>query len=125
MATKIESFRESIRTLLGDNHPTIKNYHQDQLDAAVRLVVRLGKAPGVTLSTDGLSVEPTITPFDTQQGKNWARIVLNSAKRFIITDSAAGSFRTRALSESFGERREMVFDILNEVYSLECQEGGE
>jgi hypothetical protein len=125
MATTIASFRAPVRAVLGDSHPTLQQYHADQIDEAVRLVIRLGRAPGVTLSTDAQSTVQNVTPFDNEHGKNWARIVLNAAKRFVVANAASGSFRTRALAETFGEQREMVLDLLDEIYRLDCDGGGE
>lgn len=125
--TPISEFRDPIRAFLLDAHPTIKKFHADQVDAAVRLVVNLGKAPGVQVAGDGLNLTPSVSPTSevAEERLNWGRIVLHSAKRFVMGNSASFSYRTRALSESFGEQREAVFDILNEAYAHEFGEGGE
>ena len=122
MATAISDFRTPLRAILGDTHPTIKQYAVDQLDAAVELVVNLGKAPGIAV--DGTGLTPTVTPTNAAAG-NWARIVLHAARRFVLPNAAASSYRTRALSESFGEQKEMVFELLSEIYAIEFGGGGE
>lgn len=120
----IASFRTFIRTLLGDNHPTIKTYEAVQIDDAVRLIINLGQITGVTLSTDGTSLVPALAPLsatqtDTTVAKNWARVVYYAAKRFVAGNPSSYSFRTRALSESFGEQRDMMFELLQDVYELD------
>ena len=122
MATPILDFREPLRTILGDTHPTIKRYQVDQLDLSVKLVVQLGKAPGIEVS--GTDLTPSVTPTN-DEAENWAKILFHAAKRFILPAAAAWSFRTRALSQSFGDKRELVFDILSEIYALDASEGGE
>jgi hypothetical protein len=127
MATLISTFRDPLRAYLLDTHPTIKQYDADQLDQAVRLVVNLGKAPGITVTTGddaNDSLTPDVTPVN-DESDNWARIVLHAAKRFVLPNAAASSYRTRAVAETFGESREMVFDLLNDVYQLEFGAGGE
>ncbi|HXJ56506.1 MAG TPA: BppU family phage baseplate upper protein [Verrucomicrobiae bacterium] len=124
-STPLASFREPVRLLLGDSDPLVTQYSAAQIDAAVRFVVNRGRAEGVTVSSDQQHIEPAVSPSGESQRTNWARIVLYSAKVFAVVDAAGGSFRTRALAESFGERRDAVFSLLNEIYEVEFGHGGE
>lgn len=119
VAQPIASLRPYIRTLLGDTNPLIKQYSAEELDGAVRLVVNLGKAPGVALSADELSLAPAVSPSDSAQAKNWARIVYYAAKLFIMPNAASSGFRTRALAEHFGEQKEQVLELLLEIHEME------
>lgn len=123
--TPISDFRDFIRAVIGDSHPVIKQFAPEQIDAAVRLTVNLGKAPGITLTTDGAKVTPAVLAVDPFQAKNWARIVLHSARRFVDINAASSSYRFRAMSESFGESKELIFSLLTEIYEMEYGEGGE
>ena len=122
MATHIADFREPIRAYLLDTHPDFKQFHADQIDAAVRLVVNMGKIPDVTIDEylgDALSEE-------IESGTlNWARIVLYAAQRFVLPTAQSFAFRTRELSERFGDKAEAVRQLMREVYELEHGVGGE
>ena len=120
----ITAFRPYIRTLLGDNNPDVKEYAAEQIDDAVRLVINLGKVPDVSLTADGMNLTPAVLPDPTDTDKTlaWSRVVLHAASRFILANGNAYAFRTRALSEVFGEQREMVFDILNQIVEMEFSE---
>jgi hypothetical protein len=120
-AQNIALFRPYIRTLIGDNHPDIKEYRAEQLDSAVRLVVNMGKVPGISLSIDGLSLTPPVLPDPTDADKTrlWARLVLNAAKYFLLPNSASYSYRTRPLSEMFGDQKHFVYEILEEINQIE------
>jgi hypothetical protein len=123
----IADFRNPIRAYLGDNHPIIKTYSAEQIDEAVRLVVNLGKIPGVSMSPDptGDNLSLDVSPSDVLQATNWARIVLYAAQRFVLIGAAANAIRTRAVAMSCGESRDLVFQLLNEIYDLEFGEKGE
>lgn len=123
--TLISDFRPFIRTVIGDSHPVIKQFAPEQIDDAVKLTVNLGKAPGISLTTDGTKVTPAVVVTDPLQSRNWARIVLHSARRFVDVNAASSSYRFRAMSESFGESKELVFSLLMEIYEMEYGEGGE
>jgi hypothetical protein len=122
--TLIANLRPFVRTILGDTDPLVRQFHADQIDDAIRLVVNLDKAPGIEVSDDGSYLTPAVTPSNSQS-TNWAKIVLHAARRFILPISMSSSFRTRAFSESFGENRTMVFELLQEIYELEFEVGGE
>lgn len=123
----IGDFRNPVRAYLGDNHPVIKTYSAEQIDEAVRLVVNLGKIPGVSLSPDpsGSDLSVDVSPTDPDQATNWARIVLYAAQRFVLIGAASNSIRTRAVAMSCGESRDLVFQLLSEIYDLEFGEKGE
>lgn len=118
--TNIDQFIEPIRVILNDHQdPLIHMYSAAAIKSAVRMTVNMGKIPEVTIDGDVLT--PAVVGGDT----NWARIVLYSAWRFVIPNSAASSVRMRALAETFGEARDQVFELLTEIYDLENGEGGE
>ncbi len=117
----IAAFRPYVRTLLGDNDPNVKEYRAEQIDDAIRLVVNLGKVPGVKLTTDGMSLDPAVEPDpnDADKTRRWAKLVLNAAKYFILPNAGSYAYRTRPLAEVFGEQRDFVHEILQEVYLLD------
>ncbi len=121
----IATFRPYIRTLLGDNDPSVKEYRAEQIDDAVRLVINLGKVPGVKLTADGMSLDPPLEPDPTnvEVTRQWARLVLNAAKVFVLPNAGSYAYRTRPLAEVFGEQRDFVHDILQEVYLIDNYAG--
>jgi hypothetical protein len=118
MATELSSFHRPLRIILGDLDQDVHIYDDDQLTAAMELVLNLGKVPGYAVGDSG-EITPDLTPSsDSDSAKAFALLLFHAAKRFVaaLTRSA---YRTRAFAESFGESRELVDDILNEVYDLE------
>lgn len=121
MSTLISTFREPIRVLIDDDDPDIQLRENAQIDAAVRLVVNLGKVvseDGATAyALDGTtSITPNLTA--TGDAHAWARLVWNAAKRF-TSAAKPMAWRTRAFSETIGEGREKVFEVLEELWNLE------
>lgn len=136
--TTIESIRNHVRALIGDDNPTVYQYQSDQIDGAIRTTVSYLSAMGkfsddpITLSTDGTKLVrgdgddgEAISAFDTDTQKFWGLIVWGAAVRFIGPRSSSYSYNTRALSEHFGDNKEQVFQLLSDLYMLECSAGGE
>jgi hypothetical protein len=74
----------------------------------------VGKVPGQTVGADRQSVTPGITmPCD------MARLMYHGAMMFLAPDVAKSSYRTRALSESFGEQTLFYRNLENAIYDLQ------
>lgn len=114
VATPVSDFYEAIRFVLQDPDPDVPIYSDYQLEQAIRGVVKLGKLPGYSVGAAGispsLSAESDVT--------SYARLIWNVAKRFAVGITSS-RFTTRAFSEAIGEPRELVDDILDEIYKLE------
>lgn len=127
-STALTTFVPSVRCILGDSGPDFFQFSEDNILKAIRLELDLGKIPGVTTDgtnalTDGDDLSPISLDATIQQ--NWAKVVLYAARRFVMPNAAAYSFRTRALAEHWGEQKEMVFELLADIYWLEAGTGGE
>jgi hypothetical protein len=125
MSTPVSYFRESIRVMIGDNDPDIKMRDDAQIDAAVRLVVDLGKVTGAETNGYAMNlarteIAPTLTP--ATDPKAFAQVIYHAAKQFAV-DVTPTAWRTRAFSESIGENRERIFSLLNDIYTLEHGDG--
>jgi hypothetical protein len=126
MSILISTFREPVRVLIGDNDPDIQFRDDAQLDAAARAVVNLGKVTGdpallngaisYTLDSATTGIIPTFTPVS--DPKAWAQVVYHTARLFAV-DVTPSHWRTRAFSETIGENKERVFNLLMEIYGLE------
>ena len=68
------------------------------------------------LGADGLSISPPIENTDVQP---YMKLVYNTALTLVTPNLAAYSYRTRALSERFGEQRDMLAELKNLLYELE------
>ena len=101
---------------MADRDPDVHIYDSDQLNDGITAVVNLGKVPGYAISEDGTEITPEFTP--STDSIAYARVIYHTAKLFAV-GLTSSSFRTRAFSESFGDSRELISDLLNEVYQLE------
>ena len=126
MSTAISTFREPIRILIGDCDPDIQFRDNSQLDAAVRMTVNLGQVVGDTtlhpytpsynMDSAGTGITPSFDPVS--DPKAWAQTVFHAAKVFAV-DVTPTHWRTRAFSETIGENRERVFNLLMEIYNTD------
>jgi hypothetical protein len=112
----LTTYHPVLRAVLGDRDPDVHMYDGDQLSDAMTAVVNVGKVPGYAITQDGTGITPDLTPASDQP--SYALLVYHTAKMFVVTLTAT-SYRTRAFSESFGDSKEFIVDILQEVYRLE------
>lgn len=117
---------DDIRALTGDFK---KRLYQDSAIASVmRTQLRLGRVKtdcghqgrkSWTVGADGQSISPPIQNTDVQA---YSLLVYNTALALITPNIAAYSYRTRALSERFGEARDFLAELKNTLYELENDE---
>ena len=69
-----------------------------------------------TLAPDGLSLSPALQNSDVQP---YLKLVYNTALKLVTPNLAAYAYRTRALSERFGEQKDFLFELKNLLYELE------
>ena len=64
MSVPLSDFRDSIRSLIGDDDPDFSLVSDSAIDSKVRLVVNSGKVHGYVVDTDGqgISAHPATTP---------------------------------------------------------------
>jgi len=125
--TRLSDLFDDVRALTGDFK---KNLYEDSAIASVmKTVLRLGRvkvdgfghrchghAKRWTVGADGLSISPAILPTDVLA---YSLLVYHTAKILITPNIAAYSYRTRALSERFGESRDFLAEMDNIIYQLE------
>lgn len=116
MATLISELREPLRALLGD-HWFPYMFEETALDAGVRAAISVGKAPGYIFGDEGrTTIEPELAPLDL------ARLLYQTALLFVAGERRR-SYRTRELSESFGDRQHYVEHLRQELHLLESGGG--
>lgn len=112
--TALSEFREVLRILLGDTDSEGLYLHSnDTLDAAVRTVFRLGRAPGGYTLT-GVSIEPEVG-----SSADFARISIEAAL-LLVAPAETQNIRTRALSVSrAGDgKRDLLYELRSRLDEL-------
>ena len=112
--TAISDFYEPIRFLLEDRDPTIQLYSDDQLLIAVRTCIRLQRVPGYSLAVDLTQITPEVA-----DPNKWALVVYHTVKHYVDNQPDRYSYRTRAVSESFGGWRGFLDELKTNIYKLE------
>ena len=120
--TPVCNLFEPIRALAGDLHPTEHLYEDATLASVVRSVVALGKLNVMgtlyTLTPDRRAITPALP-----DARTLALGVLHSVKYLLRPNMAGSSYRTRAISESFGNQRDFLWDLNNEIWDMENPNG--
>ena len=121
--SKLTDFYDDIRALTGDFKKRV--YEDSAIGSMMRTQLRLGRvqiydgAAGGSvwrLGNDGLSITPAILPADITA---YSLLIYHTAHNLVLPDMAAYSYRTRALAESFGVRKDFLFNLQNVIYNLE------
>lgn len=114
MATLISDFYEPIRFILGDRDSTVRLYDDSAISAGVRSSIKMNYLPGFTLTGDLLSVTP-----DVSDPNDYALLVLKIARSFVAPNPSRYSYKTRAISESFGDYKQFIAMLDESLHELE------
>ncbi len=116
--TPICNLYDIIRPMLGDFHPTEHLYEDETLRRVVLGVVKMGKlnilGPAFNVTPDNRCITPVLPNAQTM-----ALAVLYSVRTILRPTMASSSYRTRAMSESFGVQRDYLWDLENEIWDVE------
>ncbi len=117
---KLSDLYDDIRAVAGDFSKRLYE------DSAIAMVMRTHLRRGAVrdddagkvwkLSSDGFGISPVITADDTLA---YALLVYHSAHSLVLPNTAAYQYRTRALSERFGEQKDFLFNLQNALNELE------
>lgn len=118
MAVLFTTLQPYVRILLGDHDLDVPLYDADQLNSGFKLVLNCGEIDGYKVSSAGTGVDP-ITGSTEIAGSSMKLLIYKVAKIFAVNLGTAYSVRTRAFSESFGGNRDLMMEILEEVYQAE------
>jgi len=106
---------EPVRAVLGDFPKLGKHrYEESTVTRMVRALVQMGELDGYSLTPDLTGIAPVIT-----NPKIFGVLIYKAAKRLLLPNAAAYSYRMRAMSESFGEQKAFVADLENALYDLQ------
>lgn len=112
VTTAISDYLETLRVLLGDHDATVRQYPDEVLAAAVRTCIRLNRLPGYTLASD-LEITPALT-----DPNDWALVAYHTVKLFVANNPDRYSYKTRAMSETFGSWRVFLDELDRNIYKL-------
>jgi hypothetical protein len=116
----LSEFHEGMRTLLGDEGDPVAGYDfvDEQLNGALRTAVRMGRVPGVALSS---SVNPDSLVAAPANMDTWGYLVAK-AVLLMIGGKIDESFKTRALTVRMdpAARRNAVSFLENELANIEA-----
>jgi hypothetical protein len=113
MSTLISEFRDPLRHLLGDRHASVYQYSDGNLDAAVKTMVKMGKLAGFALTP----AQDAVTP-DVSDPNDYALLLYETVRSFVAGNPDRYSYRTRALSETFGRWREFLDYLETNIHEL-------
>ncbi len=106
---------DPVRAVLGDFSKLGKHrYEENTVTRMVRALVQMGELEGYYLTPDLNAIAPVIT-----HPKIFGVLIYKAAKRLLLPNVAAYSYRMRAMSESFGEQKAFVVDLENALYDLQ------
>lgn len=105
------------RILLGDFDAVVQQFSDTTLLKAARAVIRLQRLPTLSLSLDQMAVTPDPT------AAQFALLTLWQAKLLITPSPNGYSYRTRAISERFGDNRNHIAEMERRIHELENGEG--
>lgn len=108
-----------LRILLGDFDPIVQQYPDTVLADSLRTTMLFGKAPSpYALTPDNNGITPDIGS-DPTSVNTYALISYYSARWFVMSRPDRYSFKTRAMSESFGSSAKFLQTLEQEIHLLE------
>lgn len=115
---------DDVRAVTGDFNRQL--YTNEQLASVMRVQLRLGKIIEppcrgqamirFALGADNQTISPTIGNSNVHA---YALLVYRTAHALVLPNIAAYNYRTRAMSERFGEQKDFLFTLQNILYELE------
>jgi hypothetical protein len=112
MTTPLSSFLEPLRICLGDRFGASQT--DDNLTAALRHTLNLGRVTGHTLAADRVSVTPELTT-----AKAYGQLLFRTTLSIAFPDHAATGYGTRAWNERFGDAAAFIAHLQNELADMD------
>lgn len=119
MGTPISQLYDFVRATIGDMTPGVYQFEDAHLSTAIQMVLRGGKVKGFTLSQNLQEVEPAL-----DDPNAFLLTVYEAAIVIVRPNTERHSYRTRALSESFGGQQILFNHLLCEVDAIEKMRSG-
>ncbi len=112
--SRLSDFYDDIRAVTGDHKS--RRYEDSALARVMTVNLRGGRVPGYALGSDGRSLTPVMPDTDVSA---YLLLVYHTAKMLLLPNVKASSYRTRAVSERFGDQRDFLVDIEQVLFQVE------
>lgn len=113
--TLVSDFFEPVRAFLGDFKPgKFRKYEDQAIASVVRSLIRCGQLPGYSLDPSRLKIVPPIA-----DPAKFGLLTYKACRTFVTPNQASYSFRTKALGETFGNQRDVLWELQNAIEELE------
>jgi len=112
--TAVWELREIVRVFLGDFDAAVRRYQDSAIDSVVRSLIRTGAVAGHALTNDRLGITPAIS-----DALALGLLAYKAVRAILLPNLASYSYRTRALSESFGRQDQFMFALETAIYENE------
>ncbi len=120
-AYNLSEFHEALRAALRDEGDAVAGYDyaEDQLNAGLRSVIRMGMVPGLTLANGNPPLQLADAPASPDL---WGFFVLKTA-RFMISGGILENLSTRAMSSRLDatSRRDAVSALETMIHEIESR----
>lgn len=115
MSTALKRFAEPLRVVLG------QRFHRDEATRleALRLVLRMGRVPGHTLTPDELSVTPDLNPPVAGTPLAYLQLLHRAALLIACPDAGSSGFDTRAYRSRLGEAWSFIQETQRVLWEAE------
>src|ERR1035441_8643981 len=110
----LQYFYRPLRIMLRDYDPSARQYPDAVLRDGVRTALQLNKAPGYTLTPDGLGVTPEFRDANT-----FALVTYHTARLFVAAVPDRRMVRTRGYGSAQGSRVRYLSLLEGEIHTLE------
>lgn len=114
VGTPLSELLMPVRAIVGDFDPNFRQFSDDAIKAVIRLQVMIGQLSGYSLSADQNNILPALAA-----PRDWGSILYRTGFTLVAPNTAGYSFRTRALSEKFGDRRVFLQELRQALYEME------
>lgn len=118
MSTTIADLRVPVRAVLNDFDTVVRKYQDAAIDAVVAMIVNTGQLPGFATASGNTLITPDVT------GRNYGLLIYKAARAFVAPAPDGYSYRTRALSESFGGQKNFLHHLEQALHDIDQAGGG-
>lgn len=112
--SRLSDLFPDVRAVCGDHRA--RRYQDSAIETVMRVNLRAGRVPGYALGPDNRSIAPALPNTDVTA---YVLLVYHTAKILLTPNVKSSSYRTRALSERFGDQRDFLVELENVLYEVE------
>lgn len=117
ITTLLSGTFDTLRHFLMDYDPAFRQYSDGVLTVAVRSALMMNKLEGFVVAIDNISIDPPIT-----DPNDYALLVYEVVKSFVVARPDKYSYDTRAVKESFGGWQNLIWEVEKNIHKLKNRE---